>query len=297
MDPVRAASLLIALALGLIPPIAARATPLPPLLVEPMSEEWRERLVGPMLARFSPIGPREVVDAAPSDALARVVADEQAVAIMRRSQVLGVTTTQPIEYLELGPAACLALVAQGRAPFGSYAELNYADPKRPLRVLFGSEGAQDLFDRMRDQFPLAVAAETEKHPPQVGLQRLSIDKADLLVLEVPRLSRSGVPAERAVAALARGHRLLDLPGTTPEPHTGLLPGEVQVDDPPFWRRAATYHSFCDPFVLVLRREAADRTLHRLYSTPVPTSSEQSFLDQMLSAAKGLGTIIATRLPL
>jgi hypothetical protein len=30
---------------------------------------------------------------------------------------------------------------------------------------------------------------------------------------------------------------------------------------------------------------------------VPTSSEQSFLDQMLSAAKGLGTIIATRLPL
>ncbi len=293
----RAASVLVAMALGLIPAAIARAAAPPPLLVEPMSEEWRERLVGPMLARFSPIGPREVIDAAPAEALARVVEDPQAVAIMRRSQVLGTASTQPIEYLELGPAACLALVAQGRAPFASYAELNYADPDRPLRILFVSDGAQDLFSRMQGQFPLAVPAESEEHPAQVGLQRLSIDEADLLVLEVPRLSRSGVAAERAVAALARGHRLLALPSATPEPRTGLLPGEVQVDDPPFWRRAATYHSFCDPFVLVLRRETADRTLHRLYTAPIPSPTEQTFFNQMLQAAKGLGTIIATRLPL
>ena len=292
----RAACLVFALTLGLIgstAPVAAA----PPLLVEPMSEEWRERLVGPMLARFSPFGPREVVDAAPEEALARIVADPQAVAIMRRSRVLGTAASQPIEYLELGPAACLALVAQGQATFASYAELNYADPARPLRVLFTSDGARDLFDRLRDQFPLTVTADRQEHPAQVGLQRLSIDEADLLVLEVPRLSRSGLAAERAAAALARGHRLLALPSATPEPSTGLLPGEVQVDDPPFWRRATTYHSFCDPFVLVLRRETADRTLHRLYSQNVPNPTEQTFMGQMLQAARGLGTIIATRLPL
>lgn len=291
----RAASLVLFLALGLIAAAPARAAPA--LLVEPMSEEWRERLVGPMMARFAALGPRQVVEAGPAEALTRIAADPEAVAIMRRSRVLGSASSLPIEYLELGPAACLALVAQGRAPFASYAELNYADPGRPLRILFASKAAEDLFDRVRAQFPLGVAAERAERPAQVGLQRLSIDEADLLVLEVPRLSRSGIPAERAVAALARGHRLLTLPAAMPEPHTGLLPGEVQIDDPPFWRRAATYRSFCDPFVLVLRRETADRTLHRLYSQPVPAAGEQSFLDQMLAAAKGLGTIIATRVPL
>jgi hypothetical protein len=317
VDPLRTAPLLraalaaaCALAAGLPAAAPSRADggadapPRPALLVEPLSEEWRERLLGPLLARLSPMGARDVAEAGPAEALGRVAAGPDSLAVLRRSRLADLPeAAASVEQLELGPAACLALVARAGTPQRSYAELNYADGGRPLRVVFASANARELFGRVRARFPLGGSLEEEERPAVIGLQRLGTGEADLLVLDVPRRSRSGVPAEKLAAALAKGHRLLALPAALPAPGMGLLPGDVQLDDPPFWRAAETYDTFCDPFVLAVRRDAADRLVHRLY-TPVAAPSPDgggggggSFLDQMLKAARGLGTIIAASLPL
>jgi hypothetical protein len=275
------------------PPVASKPT----LLVEPLSEEWRERLLGPMLARLASLGQREVVEAEPGTALARIAAEPDSIAIMRRSQLAAATVDARIEHLELGPATCLALVARAGLPYSSYAELNYTGDGQPLRIVFASENARDLFDRVRERFPLGSMVEREERPAIIGLQRLGTGEADLLVLDVPRQSRSMVPAEKLAAALGKDHRLLSLPAALPAPGMGLLPGKVQLDDPPFWREAETYETFCDPFVLAIRHDAADRLVHRLYTAEPAGPAETSFVDQALAAARGLGTIIATRLPL
>lgn len=271
----------------------------PPLLTEPLSEAWRDKLLPPLLARLGRLGlyvPRE--SQAPTMP-AVLSATPGALALVRRSTYeAAMANNQGLEFIEIGPAACLMLAVRADRPWRAYADLNYA--KGPLRVVTSGPIATSLLDQLETDMPLGDRLTAiEERPLRVAFQRLVRGDAELVAFDAPRRSSAGMAAATAQLAAERGLRLLALPGPS---NTGsLVMGEVQLEEASwFGGDPAMLSTLCDPFVLTLARSDADQLLFRLYEaqeaglTASSSSRVESFVGQVQTAVTGLVTAIGLR---
>lgn len=290
---------LLVLLLVLAAPLAARAQgPLgqrvPLLLTEPLTESWREKLVPPLLARLRPLGLYAARETPPGAVAEAMRAAPETLALLRRSSYGLLAEDQGFEAIEIGPAACLLLAVRADRPWAAYADLNYAQGS--LRAVTSGPVATDLLRRLTQALPLAAPLTTEERPLRVAFQHLLRGEADLVAFDAPRRGAAQTPAVAAELALARGLRLLVMPAL-PEP-SELGAGVVQVGAGSWLRAAPTHPSLCDPFLLVLRDERADKLLHHLYDGPAasPAGEARSFTAQVREAARSLASLLGLRWP-
>ncbi|TCT21459.1 peptidoglycan-binding domain-containing protein [Thiobaca trueperi] len=233
------------------------------LLAEPMSAEWEASLLPPLLQSLMRIGPYVIQRASAIDALSAVGASTHHLALLRRSSALAAGAASPVEWLEIGPAACLTLVVRDDADWFSYGDLNYGSG-RPLRVDVASVAAHQDFERLLTAFPLAGEVQIQVRPTLIALQRLAARDSDLAVLDVPRHGVGAHPSETMPLVAERGLRLLDIPPALIARAPGLTAGEVLISSGWFWESPRTYRTLCDPFVLAMPKGQADRLVYALH---------------------------------
>lgn len=244
--------------------------PIPPaggysLLIEPMNAEWEARLAPPLLQSLLKRGPYVLARTEAVQALHEVATTPNRLALMRRSSLEVSGSPQGIEVLEIGPAACLALVVREDSYWLTYADLNYAPP-RPLRIEAVSPGALRDVEWLLGAYPLAVQTSLLLRPTHIAIQRLSAGEVDVVALDVPRRGSSNEPAEVVSFALSRQGRLLEMPQTLAKVDKGGRQlGEVILSKGWFWEEPKVSQTLCDPFVLALPAAGADQFIHSLYA--------------------------------
>lgn len=264
---------------------------MPPLLTEPLTESWRDRLVPPLVDRLRGLGLYIARETAPA-AMAEVLhGTPNALALLRRSSYEQALAGVPgLEVIEIGPAACLLLAVRADRPWTAYSDLNYASPG--LRVVTSGPIATSLLGSLRRALPLAAATTpAEERPLRVAFQRLIRGEADLVAFDAPRRSGAQTPALAARLAAERGLRLLAMPALA-EAST-ISPGEVQLEDASWFRESAAQPTVCDPFLLVLRQDQADKLLYHLYdgNAAKPAKDGMPFVTQVKTAARNLAGLL------
>jgi len=235
------------------------------LMVEPMSAEWEARLVPSLLQSVLRLNPYVMSRAEAPDALRELSSTPHRLALMRRSSLIAAGAPEGIEVLEIGPAACLALAVRDDAVWRSYADLNYG-LDRPLRVEAVSAGALADVQSVIAAYPLAVETSVQVRPTHIAIQRLSAGDSDVVALDVPRRGASDQPADVMTFVTSRNLRVLETPpALATENKSGRLVGEIIVSKGWFWESPKLHPSLCDPFVLAMPAEGADRMIHNLYS--------------------------------
>jgi hypothetical protein len=282
--------------LALAAPVAAQAQEaaqgvMPPLLTEPLTEAWRDHLVPPLVSRLSGLG-LYVARETPTAVIAQQLrATPNALALTRRSTYRQALAGESgLEAIEIGPAACLLLAVRADRPWAAYADLNYAAPG--LRLETSGPVATSLLDGLKRALPLpAAGAPPEERPLRVAFQRLIRGEADVVAFDAPRRSGAQVPALAARLAADRGLRLLAMPVMAEA--SAMAVGEVQLEEASWFQEAATHATVCDPFLLVLRRDQADRLLYRLYDgdAAARAAGGPSFVTQVKAAARNLGSLL------
>jgi hypothetical protein len=265
---------------------------MPPLLTEPLTEAWRDHLVPPLVSRLSGLG-LYVARESPTAAIAEQLrATPNALALTRRSTYQQALAGESgLEAIEIGPAACLLLAVRADRPWAAYADLNYAAPG--LRVETSGPVATSLLGSLNRALPLPAAAGSppEERPLRVAFQRLVRGEADVVAFDAPRRSSAQTPALAARLAADRGLRLLAMPGMAEA--SAMAVGQVQLEEASWFQEAATHATVCDPFLLVLRRDQADRLLYRLYDgdAAARAAGGPSFVTQVKAAARNLGSLL------
>ena len=274
------------------------------LLVEPMSAEWEARLVPSLLQSLKKIAPYEASKSEAAAALEVVRNIPNRLSLMRRSSLNAAGGDGGLEVLEIGPAACLALIVREDAPWQTYGDLNYP-PSRPLRIEAVSPGALSDLKRLLGAYPLAVETSLLIRPTHIAVQRLSAGETDMVALDVPRRGASEAPAEVVSFALSRQARPLQLPqNLTDMDKGGRQVGEIILAKGWFWEAPVISQTLCDPFVLAMPAAGADQFIHTLYSgmadtaevTPVNGGSEPAMAEAAHPpSAPAEGTDLWTRL--
>jgi hypothetical protein len=285
-----------ALFLALHLPLAAGAQDFPrattaPLLTEPLTESWRDRLVPPLVERLRGLGLYIARETAPA-AMAEVLhGTPNALALLRRSTYEQALADVPgLEVIEIGPAACLLLAVRADRPWTAYSDLNYAPSS--LRVVTSGPIATSLLGSLARTLPLAAAATpAEERPLRVAFQRLIRGEADLVAFDAPRRSGAQTPALSAKLAAERGLRLLAMPAVAQG--STISAGEVQLDDASWFRESPAQATVCDPFLLVLRQDQADKLLYHLYdgNAATPAKDGAGFVTQVKAAARNLAGVL------
>ncbi len=269
---------------------AAARKEMPPLLVEPLSEAWRDKLVPPLLSRLRPLGlyvARETPPAAMPDAMRGA---PEALALLRRSSYGAMAQDAGLEAIEIGPAACLLLAVRADQPWAAYADLNYAEGG--LRVVTSGPVATGLLGSLTGAMPLKALMAPEERPLRVAFQHLIRGEVDVVAFDAPRRRAAGTPALAAELARERGLRLLVMPAS---PAASVLSaGAVQLGAGSWLEDAPTHATICDPFLLALRDERADKLLFHLYDGEAAARGKDggaSFTAQIQEAALGLVSLI------
>ena len=259
------------------------------MLHEPLDAYWHDRLVGPLVARFTVVDHYRAEPARPG-AVVEAVAAERAVGLLRRSSFTASRgPTSPVEALEIGPASCLLLAVRQDAPWRDWGDLVLA--REPLSVEAASAGAQDAFAALSAQYPLGAAPKLTLRPLRVAAQVVAREEAHVLAFEAPRRSAAETVSDPVRAVQARGLRLLELPVHLTPRLGARLAGEVVVGEGGWLMGPETAGSFCDPYLLVVPRASADAMIFRLYAGREQTNGTGSLGSRVQAAVQSLRAMV------